>query len=131
MTELSYLDKKILENSIRTKKTLYTYKELEVLISPFHVEDYILTSKILYEKEPNLFELIPEIKEKVLSHNEPKGSQNSPEGNKTEFGGVSRGGNKVFGGDRSFFREQRYRDGETFSRNENKMAYGNKRSFEK
>jgi len=75
MEELSYLDQKVLKNSFKMKKTVYTYEELQILVAPYHVEDYIISSKILYEKEPNLFELIPPLKEKILSYQAPQNTQ--------------------------------------------------------
>jgi len=77
--ELSFLDSKILSYLKSKRLTTLTYAELETLIRPYKVEDYILTSRILYEPQPGLFKLLPDLEKEILSPESHDG-QGNPSG---------------------------------------------------
>jgi len=65
--ELYFLDSKVLNYLKSRKITTLTYAELETLIRPYKVEDYILCSRILYEPQSGIFKLLPDLEKELFS----------------------------------------------------------------
>jgi len=115
--EFHFLDSKVLNYLKFRKLTTLAYAQLETLLRPYKVEDYILTSRILYEPQPGIFRIIPPLEREILSsqsssHDEPQNSQT--------FGK----GKEVFGADRGAFGEGKYKRGTVFSEAKNPTAGG-------